>query len=156
MDMSKIQRALGFIEGVCAGLKEKEAELIEEAIVEIDCELENAAGDSTTGIPFGHHVALQGIDPRKDNRFREEKQEMCSGLPEVTAKLVAIEPEDYLSASQMDELEERLQKHFTDYINGKTQNFKLVCCDCIQALVAITQLKEQLKDREYCACAERP
>lgn len=40
MDMSKIQRALGFIEGVCAGLKDKEAELIEEAITEIDCGLE--------------------------------------------------------------------------------------------------------------------
>lgn len=42
MDMSKIQRALGFIEGICTGLKEKEAELIEGAIVEIDCELEGS------------------------------------------------------------------------------------------------------------------
>lgn len=44
MDMSKIQRALGFMEGVCTGLKEKEAELIEEAINEIDCALEGDTG----------------------------------------------------------------------------------------------------------------
>ncbi len=40
MDMSKIQRALGFIEGVCEALPDSVAELIEEAVLEIDLALE--------------------------------------------------------------------------------------------------------------------
>ena len=44
MDMSRIQRALGVIEGVCAGLADKPAEIIECAVNEIDCELEAGGG----------------------------------------------------------------------------------------------------------------
>lgn len=153
MDMSKIQRALGVIEGVCVGLKDKGAELIEGAIVEIDCELETMPGDYTTGIPFNHLIA---DDSSNDSGCGKEKQKLVSGLPGVTVNLFKIEREDYLSSSQMDELEERLQRHFTDYINGKTQSFELVCGDCIQALVAITQLKEQLKDQECGVYMDRP
>lgn len=137
MDMSKIQRALGFIEGVCAGLKEKEAELIEEAIVEIDCELENAAGDSTTGIPFGHHIALQGIDPRNDNARKEIAAEMHT-------------------TAEMDELVERLFRHREDYGKGRSQPWGVVCADCKKAAEVITRLRLLIEDLEYAACAERP
>lgn len=128
MDMSKIQRALGFIEGVCVGLKEKEAELIEEAVNEIDCELENAA-DS--------HVALQGNAPRNDNAKREIAAEMHT-------------------TAEMDELVERLFRHHVDYGQGHTQAFGIVCADCKKAAEVITRLRLLIEDLEYAACAEKP
>lgn len=123
MDMSKIQRALGFIEGVCAGLKEKEAELIEEAVNEIDCELE------TKGTEVHNPISLVGI---------------------------TFEEDDWLSSTQIEELTERLKRHFTDHQNGKTQNFEMVFRDCLLAALSITQLGEMLKDKDCAACMEHP
>lgn len=40
MNMSRIHRELGYIEGICAGLPEKEAEKIEGAVNEIECQIE--------------------------------------------------------------------------------------------------------------------
>lgn len=116
MDMSKIQRALGFIEGVCIGLKDKDAELIEGAVNEIDCELEN----KNHGI-----AALIRLD---DVQFEES---------------------DCLTTRDMEELTDRLKKHFMDHQNGKCQKFDVVCRDCLMASLAITQLGNALKDKEY-------
>lgn len=131
MDMSKIQRALGFIEGVCAGLKEKEAELIEEAIVEIDCELEKMVEE----IDF--HVALQGNAPRNDNERKEIAAEMHT-------------------TAEMDELVERLFRHYEDYGKDRCQVRGVVCSDCKKAAEVITRLRLLIEDLEYAACAERP
>lgn len=121
--MSKIQRALGFIEGVCAGLKDKEAELIEGAVNEIDCEL-------VTKVEEVHNpISLVGI---------------------------TFEEDDWLSSTEIEELTERLKRHFTDHQNGKTQNFEMVFRDCLLAALSITQLGEMLKDKECAACMEQP
>lgn len=123
MDMSKIQRALGFIEGVCAGVNDKEAELIEGAVNDIDYELEN------WGMGFYNPISLTGIQ---------------------------FEENDWLSSAEIEELTERLKRHFTDHQNGKTQNFEMVFRDCLMAALSITQLGEMLKDKEYGSCMERP
>ena len=123
MDMSKIQRALGFIEGVCAGLNDKAAELIEEAVNEIDCEL--ATKDQEVHNP----ISLVGI---------------------------AFEEDDWLTSTEIEELTERLKRHFTDHQNGKVQNFEMVFRDCLLEALSITQLGEMLKDKECAACMEQP
>lgn len=137
MDMSKIQRVLGFIEGVCAGLNDKAAELIEEAVNEIDCELETAAEDSTTGISLGNNVEMQGNVPRTDIAKREIAAEMHT-------------------TAEMDELVERLHRHHEDYRQGRVTPKGIVCADCKKAAEVITRLRLLIEDLEYAACAERP
>lgn len=123
MDMSRIQRALGVIEGVCVGLADKPAEIIEGAVNEIDCELEKQ------GRGICSPICLTGIQ---------------------------FEEGDWLSSTEIEELTERLKKHFTDHQNGKTQNFEMLFRDCLLAALSITQLGEMLKDKEYGSCMERP
>ena len=123
MDMSKIQRALGVIEGVCVGLADKPAEIIETAVNEIDCELESRS----TGIYAPIH--LNGVQ---------------------------FEESDCLTSSDVEDLTERLKKHFVDYQNGKCQHFDVVCRDCLMAALAITQLGDALKDKDCGAYLERP
>lgn len=123
MDMSKIQRALGFLEGVCIGLKDKDAELIETAVNEIDCELENRNHDIAAPIKLD------------DVQFEEG---------------------DCLTSRDVEELTERLKKHFMDYQNGRCQKFEVVCRDCLMASLAITQLGNALKDTEYGNYMGRP
>lgn len=126
MDMSKIQRALGLIEGVCAGLADKPAELIECAVNEIDCELESRK--DTVQSLLGKPVRLSGV---------------------------VFEEGDFMTSGEMEELTERLKKHFTDHVNGKPQNFEQVFRDCLLAAIAITQLGEQLKDQDFKCCMEQ-
>lgn len=132
MDMSKIQRALGFIEGVCTGLKEKEAELIEGAIVEIDCELEDVPGDC--------HVALQGNAPRNDI----SKQEIPRSHRGV------------FTAGEMDELVERLEKHYLNYTYCNPFDRAAAFRDMKTAAETITRLRLLIEDLEYAGCAEKP
>lgn len=123
MDMSKIQRALGLIEGVCLGLWDKYAEVIEGAVNEINCELE------------------------------KREKGICSP---ICLTGVQFEEGDWLSSAEIEELTERLKKHFTDHQNGKSQNFDIVFRDCLLAALSITQLGEMLKDRDCADCMERP
>lgn len=123
MDISKIQRALGVIEGVCIGLADKPAEIIECAVNEIDCELENR-----------NHGNAELI--RLDD--------------------VQFEESDCLTSRDMEELTDRLKKHFIDHQNGKCQKFDVVCRDCLMASLAITQLGNALKDTEYGNYMGRP
>lgn len=115
MDMSKIQRALGFIEGVCEGLKDREAELIEEAVNEIDCELETTSS-VTEGKPLEIHY----------------------------------------TTGEMEELVERLLRHYDQYEQGKTQRFSIVCADCKKAAELIVHLQLILEDLDYVQYAEQP
>ena len=136
MDMSKIQRALGFIEGVCAGLPDKAAELIEGAVVEIDCEIE-------TGCNFGAEAGdcYVGLcPPRNDSGCREAK---------------GVDRGCY-TTGEMDELVERLHKHHGNYAEGHAQDYRKVCSDCRQAAEVITRLRLIIEDLEYAACAENP
>lgn len=128
MDMSKIQRELGFIEGICAGLPEKAAELIEGAIVGIDCELESAAE-----IPCA--------------TLREPAGEDAAGK-EIAA--------DMPTTAEMDELVERLYRHHADYEAGYANDYRNVCRDCKRAAEVIDRLRLLIEDLEYSACMERP
>lgn len=126
MDMSKIQRALGVIEGVCIGLADKPAEIIECAVTEIDCELETYQNEGRS--PINSPISLNGVQ---------------------------LKDSDCLTSMEIEELTERLKKHFTNHVNGKAQNYGLVFRDCLLGAVAITQLGEQLKDQDYKCCMEQ-
>ena len=123
MDMSKIQRALGVIEGVCVGLADAPAEIIESAITEIDCELEHR----NNGVYAP--LRLNGVQ---------------------------FEEGDCLTSTEMEELTERLKKHFTNYQNGRIQDYATVFRDCLLGALAITQLVGQLKDKDCESFMGRP
>ena len=129
MDMSKIQRALGFMEGVCTGLKEKEAELIEEAINEIDCELEMLPGYS-----------LPGNAPRND------------GVKQGGAAFGW----NASTNAEMDELVERLERNYLNYTYCNPFDSAAAFRDMKTAAETITRLRMLIEDMEYAACAERP
>lgn len=131
MDMSKIQRALGVIEGVCIGLEDKPAEIIECAVCEIDCEMEAMPEK------MDYHAVLRGQAHQNDNARKETPAEMHT-------------------TAEMDELVDRLFHHHFAYGEGHAQDYSSVCQDCKKAAEVITRLRLLIEDLEYAACVERP
>lgn len=127
MDMSRIQRALGLIEGVCAGLADKPAELIECAVNEIDCEL--VAGGGT--------VAMQD---RTSDYDSGNGNDVCINQ----------------CGDSVDLLISRLLRCHKDYLEGRVQNFELLCEDAENAAAEILRLRMVIQDLECRSCLEHP
>ena len=137
MDMRKVQRALGFIEGICLGLKDKDAELIEEAVNAIDCELEASS------------VTADAVPP--EGELPARAREATLGCPSEGKAFGGCD-----TTGEMDELVERLVKHYGRYEEGHAQDYGAVCRDCKRAAETITRLRQIIEDMEYAICAEKP
>lgn len=139
MDMTKVYQALGIIEGVALCMPENISRKVQKAVGVLSAQ-----------------ICAYNVAEEMQKKQTESGLEGTNIFPVVRVNSIEIEEEDYLNSSQIEELEGRLRKHFTDYINGKTQDFKLVLSDCIQAAVAIHQLKGMLKDKAYSSYMEQP
>ena len=102
MDMSKVQRALGVIEGVCIGLPDKPAELIEAALCEIDCELEGGG----TKIPVSKDHLTMGERDELVERLYNYLRKMS---PLSDMKLFAMAEDCARAASLIEQLQEQLK-----------------------------------------------
>lgn len=140
MDMSKINREIGRIEGIGLGLGGNAGDMLQ------------LAADRISQAACEEAARHRCADNHGRNPFYLSEKEL---LAAEKVALGELNPEG-MTTGEMTELACRLAKHYLDHVDGKTPNFSRVCNDCIRAAALIEFLMEDRQQRDLEAYAGKP